>query len=203
MQAVIFDIDGTLLESMRVDGEIYTASIKSVLGDVLFRNGWEDYEHVTDGGILNGVLADNSIPHKSEYVDAIKHECLARMRAHILEHGPFVEMPGAKQLIQRLIHSSNHRVGIATGGWRAIARLKLDSAGFNISGIPLSTSDEAVARPDIMEAALIEMGKDFDRITYYGDAEWDRKACQSLGWEFQPVGSHLNGLRSFSDATGV
>ena len=124
-----------------------------------------------------------------------------RMEAHISEHGPFSEVPGAKDSLQRLMHSRDHKIGIATGGWRAIAQLKLESAGFEISQIPLSTSDDAVARPDIMRAVLIKMGADFDKITYYGDAVWDKQACESLGWNFQAVGAHLDGIQSYYDTT--
>ena len=114
---------------------------------------------------------------------------------------PFLsEVPGAQDFLQKLSESQNHKVGIATGGWRSTARLKLESAGFDISQIPLSASDETFGRTEIMKAALSQMGTSFDVVTYYGDAEWDRNACENLGWEFQPVGLHLNGIESFHDA---
>ena len=48
MEAVIFDIDGTLLESGSVDERLYDSAIRSVLGPIRIRDWWCDYTHVTD-----------------------------------------------------------------------------------------------------------------------------------------------------------
>ena len=52
MHAVIFDIDGTLVQSVEVDESLYVKAIRSVLGQIEFRSNWADYEFVTDTGIL-------------------------------------------------------------------------------------------------------------------------------------------------------
>lgn len=48
---VMFDIDGTLLDSTEFDGRIYAEVIHEVLGIVVDRD-WSTYPHVTDGGLL-------------------------------------------------------------------------------------------------------------------------------------------------------
>ena len=72
MKAILFDIDGTLIESMTVDTELYLASIGEVLGSVRFRGALSDYEHVTDNGILAQVLDDNGYPFDEQTAAAIK-----------------------------------------------------------------------------------------------------------------------------------
>ena len=76
--------------------------------------------------------------------------------------------------------------------------LKLETAGFEIDGVPIATSDDHVDRAEIMSLALSRLGSTFDSVTYYGDGVWDREASAALGWQFVPVGPTLNGLSNFS-----
>ena len=36
-------------------------------------------------------------------------------------------------------------------------------------------------------------------VTYFGDGEWDQRACKELGWQFVAVGPRLGGIESFRD----
>ena len=198
MKAIVFDIDGTLIESMTVDTELYLASIGEVLGSVRFRGALSDYEHVTDNGILAQVLDDNGYPFDEQTAAAIKAIFVDKIERHIETEGPFSTIHGAIEFFERTRASDGRRVAIATGGWRESARLKLESAGFDIAGIPLVTSDDAWTRIEIMETALARLGGAFESVTYFGDAEWDRQACQSLGWNFVAVGPGLGGIESYA-----
>lgn len=198
MKAILFDIDGTLIESMTVDTELYLASIGEVLGAVQFRSALSDYEHVTDNGILAQVLADNGYTFDEQTAAAIKSVFVGKIERHIQTQGPFSTIHGAVDFFERTRASDGRRVAIATGGWRESARLKLESAGFDIEGIPLVTSDDAWSRIEIMETALARLGSDFESVTYFGDAEWDRQACHSLGWDFIAVGPGLGGIDSYA-----
>src|SRR5579862_9125421 len=63
---VIFDIDGTLIDSNDFDSRFYASAVRHVLGkDVMIRPGWIDYRHVTDSGILQELCADNGIDSAS------------------------------------------------------------------------------------------------------------------------------------------
>ena len=172
----------------------------SVLGPVSFRKSLREYDSITDTGILQQIFADNSHIADSDVIDAIKDEFLSRTESYIALNGPFTELPGARKLLQRLAGSSNHQVAIATGGWKATAELKLSTAGFDVIGLPLATSDDAVERTEIMEIALARIGQKTDAITYFGDGEWDRAACDRLGWSFVAVGSALGGIESYHEA---
>lgn len=199
MHAVVFDIDGTLVHSAEVDEALYRASVRSVLGPVRFRASLADYRRVTDAGILQEILGDNSIEFETDHEAAVKSAFVDAFRGHIDLHGPFAEIPGAKSFLESLRGSDAHSVAIATGGWRETALLKLDSAGFDVDGLPLATSDDARDRADIMHLALSQLGNDFATVTYYGDGPWDRAACEHLGWRFVPVGSALGGLTSYHE----
>ncbi len=72
MQAIIFDIDGTLLKSKGIDGELYKSAIIEVLGPVVIRESWGDYTHVTDDGILEEILLDNKVQPSRTIADNVQ-----------------------------------------------------------------------------------------------------------------------------------
>jgi len=55
MHLVMFDIDGTLVDSAGFDAELYVEAVSSVL-NVEIDSDWNVYEHVSDSGILAEVL---------------------------------------------------------------------------------------------------------------------------------------------------
>lgn len=197
MHAVVFDIDGTLLQSALVDDALYREAVCAVLGGVQFRPSLADYTHVSDAGILHEIFTDNAIRHERATIDAIKTHFVDALKAHVSANGPFPEVPGAGLRLRQLGDSADHAVAFATGGWRAAARLKLDSSGLGEFGFPLASSDDAHDRTEIMQIALTSLGASFDSVTYYGDGPWDRDASRRLGWNFVAVGPALGGLESY------
>lgn len=196
-RAVIFDIDGTLLRSAEVDDRLYRDAVRAALGGVRLRESLHDYPHVTDTGILLQVFADNGIDATPASVWAVQGAFFASLERHIDEHGPFAEVPGARDYLARLEADPHTSVAIATGGWGASARMKLDSAGFDARNVPLASSDDAADRTAIMQLALDSLSGPHDDVLYYGDGDWDRRASRTLGWRFRAVGASLDGIRSF------
>ncbi len=199
MKAIVFDVDGTLIESMSIDSELYFSSINSVLGPVNIREDLSDYDNVTDSGILAQLIDDNGFSSEDEVAESIQAIFVESLRKHIQTVGPFPAIEGAIQMVDKVRHSANTRIAIATGGWRRSALLKLESTGFNIDGIPVATCDNSPSRIEIMRTALSRIGNDFESVTYFGDAEWDRQACQNLGWNFVAVGPDLGGIESYEN----
>ncbi len=197
MHAVIFDIDGTLLQSNSVDNDLYRASLRHVLGPVRFREEISDYDFVSDSGILWQVLADNDLMASPDPTPEIVEYFVNALQNHISESGGFREVPGARKFFESLQSSRDHYVAIATGGWSASAILKLRSAGFDLDGLRLSASDNERDRTAIMRSALDRKESEYESVTYYGDGPWDRDACTSLGWNFVPVGREIGGLETY------
>lgn len=203
MHAVIFDIDGTLVQSVAIDESLFAEAIRSVFGPVRFRPGWGDYEFVTDTGILSQVLSDNALPTSTAEIRETERLFLKRLKDHVSQNGPFVEVPGARAYCRALCESENHSVAIATGAWRSSALVKLESARFDFNGLPLATCNDSDVRTEIMKIALSRIGSCFDSITYYGDGSWDEKASNELGWNFIAVGSALGGIDSYFGESAV
>ncbi|WP_009630425.1 HAD family hydrolase [Synechocystis sp. PCC 7509] len=200
MEAVIFDIDGTLLQSDANDDALYLAAVRDVLGNVNLRPSWAMYTQFTATGILAEILNDNAIDATLETVAAVRDHFVASVRLHVSEYGPFAEIPGAREFVQSLHNSARHRIAYATGGWQESALLKLSISGFPVQGVPLSTSDDHFERQEIMLYALRQLDGVYDRVTYYGDGHWDAVAAKSLGWNFVPVGRKLDGLTSYESS---
>lgn len=188
---VIFDIDGTLVDSVAEDARLYGVAVREVLGDVSIRPRWSEYQHVTDAGILRQICTENGLD-----VARCEQRVRARFGELIAEYlraeGSCHPTLGALQLLQELRGALEGRIGIATGGWGHTARMKLVRAGYEVSGIPLTSSDDGHERVHIMKQcrALLPAAA----ITIYvGDGEWDKRASELLGWRFIGVGSRLQG----------
>ena len=197
MHAVIFDVDGTLIQSDAADDRFFSAAIHEVLGNVHLRPSWAMYTQFTSAGILTEILGDNSLEVTAERVATVRDCFVSHIRRHVTASGPFDEVPGARAFVQNLLDSDLHRVAYATGGWHAAAQLKLSTSNFPLAAIPLATSDDRVERQEIMLHALRQLGHSFETVTYYGDGNWDAVAAKALGWRFVPVGRKLGGLLSY------
>ena len=197
MHAVIFDIDGTLLQSVSVDDDLYQQAVRHALPGAHIRSSLADYDYVSDSGILAQILEDNAVSAGKEVAGEIQAKFVELLSRHIEKSGAFAEIPGAMRFLQHHIESPDHAVAYATGGWRASARLKLSAAGFDRFDIPLASADDAPERKDIMLQALSRLGDSFKSITYYGDGPWHRASSQQLGWNFVAFGATLGGLESY------
>lgn len=197
MHAVLFDIDGTLIESAVPDDILYQRAVTDILGPVAIRNPISKYKHVSDSGIVAEIFADNSIEKCSQKCASIRERFVELLQDYIDANGPFPEIRGARGFIEALLSSEHHAVAFATGGWRQSALLKLETSGLMYSEVPLASSSEAQSREEIMILALAEIGDAFESITYFGDGEWDRDASLALGWDFRAVGAKLGGIESF------
>jgi beta-phosphoglucomutase-like phosphatase (HAD superfamily) len=197
MRAVIFDIDGTLLHSNKLDDETYVSAIRDVLGPVQIRTSWSQYKNISGSGTLLEILEDNGIEDTAAALRAVEEAFVAGISRYIEEHGPILEIPGAKDFVSNLAQTRDCQIAYATSGWFGSARIKLSSSQFPLDGIPLASCNDHISKVAIMTHAFEQLTAPFESITYYGDGEWDRTAAGTLGWTFVPVGEKLNGLRRY------
>ena len=194
----MFDIDGTLLESYKLDSKCYIHAIKNVLG-IDIDSDWAKYQHVTDSGILSEVIRLNGISNEQEIHDAVK-STFVKLLAQEIEKKPVKQISGASSFVSQLNSMSNVMVSFATGGWYESAVLKLSSAAIEFENIPLASSNDQISRVEIMKTAATRAYLRKPALcTYFGDASWDKEACQQLGFNFVLVGNKLEYKPSFQN----
>jgi phosphoglycolate phosphatase-like HAD superfamily hydrolase len=188
---IMFDVDGTLVDSYDLDSVCFIEAVKEVTG-ISVNSNWSTYRHITDSGILKEILG----PRDTEEVHAIEKEVkcsfLKKLELSIADH-PVQEISGASSFISSLKAKTDIVISIATGGWYESAMLKLMSAGLDISSIPLASSNDRVSRVEIMKHAELQAthGKNIP-CTYFGDGRWDKEACKQLGYNFVLVGNKFS-----------
>lgn len=200
MHHVMFDIDGTLVESYELDSQCFIDAVKESTG-LSINSDWSKYQHVTDSGILNEVLLSSEYSNKEAYKAQIKKLFLKNLTTS-LSCKPVKEVLGASAFLMRLKSMSNVIVSLATGGWQESAILKLKSAGIKYSSIPLASSNDHYSRIEIMKLAAERASKNQYPCTYFGDGVWDREACNRLGYNFVLVGSkftHNPHIKNFQE----
>lgn len=191
--AVIFDIDGTLIDSERLDARYFAQAAREVLGCIEIDDDWTGYTKVTDVGIIAEILKRNGRTPAPETINAVRERFRMLLQKFFERGGACRSIPGVHEFLSRIRKTPGCSLGIATGGWCVTALMKLASAGINVDGTPISSSDDADDRTAIMLHCLAKMGGLFDRIVYFGDGVWDRDASARLGWPFIGIGEKLRG----------
>ena len=148
MNLAIFDIDGTLTESVAVDEVCFVQAFWDVLGIERINTNWLDYNFQTDSGLALEICRNHlgRDPSDAE-ISRLQSRFVALLCAAVEGDGkPIREIPGASALLKLLGAHPRWQVAIATGGWNVSARFKLASAGLPVDGIPWASADDAIDR---------------------------------------------------------
>ena len=173
MHLVMFDIDGTLTETMKVDEECFVRSFNDVFGFADIDTDWLHYPHTTDSGIFHDVFTSRIGRSPTAQEASRFRQHFIRLLAAASSQSPFAPVAGADRLLSRLAQGGSYRVSLATGGWRDSARLKMASAGMCFDDHPAASADDALDRESIMrlsgQRAAERYCESFGRTLYVGD----------------------------------
>ena len=203
---VMFDVDGTLVDSNQMDTECYLKALEIVLGFSI-NPDWSLFSHTTDSGIFYEILERNRVTgNQNALHDEFKSVFVELINDSIeSQHNPIREIKGAGEFLKYLKSYSDITLAIATGGYEDTARSKLSAAGVDISGIVLSSSDDHFSREKIMQSAM-EKACGTRPVTsrcYFGDGVWDRAACLKTGFSFILVGNRFEHDPHITDFTDI
>jgi phosphoglycolate phosphatase-like HAD superfamily hydrolase len=191
MTLLIFDIDGTLTDTKKVDDNCFFLAFLNEYKIELKNIDWATFTNVTDHGLFLDIYcsAFNKNPTEIDKINFQKifFEYLDKQ----LKSNPekFKSVNGASKFINYCLEHTNFKIAFATGGWQYSAKLKLQAADIKNSNIPMSSSDILFRRQDILLEA-IEKSKHFyktetfEKIVYFGDGVWDYKTTSELEIEF-------------------
>ncbi|MBI1191552.1 MAG: HAD hydrolase-like protein [Bacteroidetes bacterium] len=211
---VLFDVDGTLINSYEFDTELFVQAVREVTGMVI-HGDWSSYTYVSDGGVLQEEIARQGLSgNADEWERKVKERFTALTREHLQEANGNLEKPGARDFVEHMLQRSDCAVGVATGGWGGTARLKLQHIGLGshlASGkLALATSSDHHNRLSIMRLAERRAKANWVAQTtdvvqpkhhkiYFGDGPWDQRACADLGFHFIAIGNRIEHPHRFDD----
>jgi len=205
---VVFDIDGTITDTVEVDDFCFVKTFHDLFDIDLNQVDWGEFKYVTDLGISNQIFEENfQRPPTNTEIESIKTHFLGllskRFRA---EPTKFSEIPGAANFLKEL-KAKSYPIAIATGGWKETAIFKLEKVGVRIENIPFANSNHHYSRAAITKLS-IESAKetyqiDFKRTVYFGDGEWDLVTCREIGVDFIGVDYKETGVLKKLGAANV
>jgi phosphoglycolate phosphatase-like HAD superfamily hydrolase len=195
LHLVMFDIDGTLVDSTGIEDRCFVRAAQETLGIEDVDSDWSTYRNVTDGGCAREIV------ERARGREATGEEVAAIRRRHVeLLAGEAARDPsqmwatrGAPELLEVLRARDDVALAIATGAWGDSAKIKLATARLPVDGLPVVSSDISIVRLDIMRAAEGAARQryrvdGFASRTYVGDGVWDLRGARSLGYSFLGVG---------------
>jgi phosphoglycolate phosphatase-like HAD superfamily hydrolase len=182
---IVFDVDGTLTDSTRVDADCYVAALEEALGLRLDSTDWSQFENCSDAGIAAEAFADARGRRIWEDELLRLHDCFVERLRRALVRRPCDEIAGADELLRRLHADARFAMCLATGGWERSARLKLAAAGLDVAGLAFASSNDAHNRGEIIRTAVqrarrLSAGETFDACVAVGDGAWDAVTAAQL-----------------------
>jgi phosphoglycolate phosphatase-like HAD superfamily hydrolase len=184
---IIFDIDGTLLDSVTTHQAAFRAALGACgLTDV--NDDWGGYAHHTDSWIFREAFRSvRGRSPNSEETAAFAAHLHREFAAGVVRERP-AEIPGAARFLRALADAEDITAVYATGGMREATLLKLAMLLPDVGRAQLATASEHTFREHIVREALNRAGGSYERIIAVGDGRWDLRAACAIGAEFIGVG---------------
>lgn len=174
MQAVLFDLDGVLIDSYRVWHAVINAFARDhdlpPIGDALMQRGWGQ-----------GVDEDAAM----FFAGRDPAELEAYYDAHFLEHLESLEITDGADRVFRELRIAGVRSAVVTNTPHDLARRLLERTTFEPDlVVGTSTGLRAKPAPDMLLFACDELGVAGREASMVGDSAFDRDAATAAGIPF-------------------
>jgi len=201
LQLIMFDLDGTLADTMQADEECFVGALLDVFGFENVSTDWSAYRHATDSGVLLELFEQrlNRGPQPDE-IEQFQSRFVTLLNEAFENSTRFAPIPGTELLLKELANRKHFGTALTTGGWKISAQWKLQKAGLDFPFGASAYADDDCSREGIMsvalERALEQYGQtQFDAIVYVGDAVWDIRASKNLRYHFIGIGHGTKAAR--------
>lgn len=183
--AVLFDIDGTLMDFHGAGRASFVKALEKVFG-------WQDdiaYIHFhgnTDLNVLRQIFAQRGEALTAEKQRAFFTALPAELEK-LAQDATTICHPGVVELLRALTADERVSLGIVTGNIESTAQIKLRRAGLHHHFQHGGYADVHADRADIARLALARLcaalpkGTDFSAVWIVGDTPFDIAAAQAIG----------------------
>lgn len=164
--AIIFDVDGVLLELTRDEEELFFTALSKFVPTENLSRDWNSYRIRNDDDIISEILQRNGLP--LSYKAKVMTHYLNMLQAALQNTLQSVEIEGVKQLLSNVSKTST--LGIATANLHAAAALRLQQTGLwpyvsnNAEG-----ADGGGHKSKILARLLARMKMPKSQVIYIGD----------------------------------
>jgi HAD superfamily hydrolase (TIGR01509 family) len=174
-KAVLFDIDGTLVDSNYLHVDAWTRAFEKVGHPV---DTWRIHRSI---GLDSAKLVEALLDDKADELGDDAKELHTELYAQLTDR--LRPLPGAVDLLHALA-DAGIRVVLATSAPKSELDILLDVLDSGDALYATTSSDDvgtAKPEPDIVEVALDRAGTDASEALFVGDAVWDVEASGRAG----------------------
>ena len=194
--AVVFDVDGPLLDLTRPEEDAFFVPFERLYGLTGLSRDWDSYRTRNDEDIIREILENHlgRAPREDERCEVID------LYGEVLSEG-FASgrlgasaVPGADALLDRLANLPGMVLGMATANLRRAAEIRLRAAGLwdPVSRYP-GAADGGGAKREVLARVIADLGLPPQRIVFIGDNLNDVEAGRANGTHF--IGFHWEEAR--------
>ena len=194
--AVVFDVDGVLLELTSAEEDAFFVPFENRYGLKNLSRDWNSYAIRNDENIIAEIFASHSIPARerskvvADYLEILK----LRLSNGVIET---ITIPGVHELLKNL--HGNSQIGIATANLLGAAELRLKYVNLWPYVSAHAFGAEGVGhKREILARAIASIPLPRDRIIYVGDN--DVEAGLSNGVHFIGFSTNPGRLNELKEA---
>jgi phosphoglycolate phosphatase len=185
---LLFDIDGTLLDTAGAGGGALLDAAETVFGVRREDLPPLDLAGATDGGVIRKIFADARHDHCEDKAIAFR-ECYLQRLHERLRHPDFSGrlLDGVSTLLRHLQDGNGYAVGLLTGNIRRGAEIKLKRFNIDHHFMDGGFGDDGEHRDDLGPIAVRRMeratGREFgpERVIVIGDTPKDIACARAIG----------------------
>jgi len=172
IKAVIFDVDGTLVDNVSLCVEAYQYLLERHVGRPFLDQEVKSHFGKSDEGILGVYLPPDRLAQVlDEYYS--NYETIHRQRARVFT--------GIKTLLQHL-KERGIAAGVVTGKSRRGTEITLQVMGLeSYMDVVESGFAEGANKPESLRRVLSKLGLEVSEAVYVGDTSYDIEAAASIG----------------------